>query len=472
MKRRDFIVGAAAGAMSALLRTGRAQSTAPGSVRVTIAPDKVLGPIPADFVGLGYEISSVAEPRLLSANNRKLIQFVRTLGAQGGIRVGGDTSDWAHWSAEGKAVSSPKETVVNQAAIRDLGGFLHQIGWKLIWGLNLGSGSMDEAADEAQAVAAGAGDALDAFEIGNEPDLFAPRHRDRGYGYAEFLREYRQYKQAIRTRLPNAPFAGPDAAVKTDWVEQFAKDEGGDLKLLTHHHYSQGPPRNPSTTIENLLAPRPAFEKMLARLRAASAAARVPYRFCEVNSCFGGGKAGVSDTFASALWVLDLMHTLAAYDCAGINIETGVNQLGFVSHYSPIYPAAEGGFIARPIYYGMLAFAQSARGRRIAVERNPVMANLKVYATIGPDDRIRLTLINKDLTQAVTARVRCPHRGGTVAVSRLLAPSVSSKTEVTFAGATVDSGGRWNAAHREQIRTSGQEFDVDVPAASAAVVEM
>jgi hypothetical protein len=44
----------------------------------------------------------------------------------------------------------------------------------------------------------------------------------------------------------------------------------------------------------------------------------------------------VSDTFAAALWVLDFMFTLALAGCAGVNMETGVDQLGFISYYSPM----------------------------------------------------------------------------------------------------------------------------------------
>ena len=137
--------------------------------------------------------------------------------------------------------------------IEDLGEFLDATGWKLIWDLNLGRGTPQQAAEEAQAVAAAAKDKLLALQIGNEPDLFRRAHRPQDYGYAQFHEEYRRYRDAVRAKLPNAPFAGPDVAVKTDWVTQFAADEGADIKLLTHHYYAEGPPKNPASTIENLL---------------------------------------------------------------------------------------------------------------------------------------------------------------------------------------------------------------------------
>ena len=204
-----------------------------------------------------------------------------------------------------------------------------------------------------------------AFEIGNEPDLF-PRHeghRHTGYGYDDYLREYRTYRDALRKAIPDIAFAGPDAAIATDWVARFAVDEGKDIKLLTHHYYREG--QNPTSTIDKLLHTDPKLAPILAKLRAASESSGVPYRICETNSFSGGGKPGVSDTLAAALWVLDFMFTLASAGCAGVNMETGVNQRGFISSYSPIGDDEQGHYWAAPEYYGMLAFAQSGAGRII-----------------------------------------------------------------------------------------------------------
>ena len=76
-----------------------------------------------------------------------------------------------------------------------------------------------------------AGDRLLAFEIGNEPDLFPGVHRPANYSYADYYAEYRRFKKAIRDKLPNAPFAGPDVIVRADWLEQFAATEAADLEV-------------------------------------------------------------------------------------------------------------------------------------------------------------------------------------------------------------------------------------------------
>ncbi len=177
MHRRNFLLGLPA-LGTALVYGGTSDGSR--SVRIKVDIGRSLGTIPADFMGLGYEISSVARSGLLSAENHTYVQLVRTLGPRGVIRVGGNTSDYSSFDANGQAVSAPKNTVVNEANLRELGAFLEATGWKLIWGLNLGGGSEAEAIEEAQAVSAAVKRKLLAFEIGNEPDLFDRRsaHRE------------------------------------------------------------------------------------------------------------------------------------------------------------------------------------------------------------------------------------------------------------------------------------------------------
>ena len=302
-------------------------------------------------MGLGYEISSVARPGLLSARNATYVQLCRALGSSGVIRVGGNTSDYASYSASAQPLSSPETgpgSVVNAAVLRDLGSFLEATGWKLIWGLNLGRGTIEAAVEEAKAVFAATEPNLFAFEIGNEPDLFQHReiHRKKGYDYKDYLLEYRKFRDALRKSIPGIPLAGPDVAVATPWVLRFARDEGHEVKLLTHHYYREG--QDPISSIDKLLHPDPKLGPMLAELQAASKSSGVPYRICETNSFSGGGKPGVSDRFASALWVLDFMYKLAAAQCGGVNMETGVNQLGFISSYSPIGDDEHGHYVAAP----------------------------------------------------------------------------------------------------------------------------
>ncbi len=470
MNRRDFLA-------NSILATGTLASSsvfaASAQNSVTVRADRSLGTIAPDFMGLGYEISSVARPKLMSRANSVYVQLVRTLGARGVIRIGGNTSDYASYSPNAPAVSSARGTVVNDAVLRDLGGFLEATGWKLIWGLDLGQGSEADAIAQAKAVLSIAGDRLLAFEIGNEPDLFArAKHRKPEYSYEDWLAEYHRYKAALRERFPHIPFAGPDAAGKTDWVTRFAADEGKDAVLLTHHYYREG--QNPSSTIEKLLGADPKLQSQLSRLSAASKSCGLPYRICEVNSFSGGGRPGVSDSMAGALWVLDYMFTLAANGCSGVNMETGVNHLDFISSYSPIGDDEQGHYSAKPEYYGMLAFSLAGKGELLQADIETSSPEVKAYATQPKKGTLALTLINKGAeTSALTVNIVGHIQGKRAAsVIRLSGPAIDAKTGITLGGAEVAPVGTWKATKSDSLQVRNGRLTIELPSASAAIAQL
>jgi hypothetical protein len=481
MNRRKFLTQALGVAQAAIAHSsfaGVLQAVSSGlDARVTLDPTQTLAVIPQDFMGLGYEISSVARPGLLSAQNAVYVQLVKTLGAHGNIRVGGNTADYASYSATGQPQSSPEGkagSVVNDSVLHELGTFLDATGWNLIWALNLGNSTQENAIQEAKAVIAATKGNLLGFEIGNESDLFGHHegHRHTGYDYDAYLREYHSYRDALRKAIPDIVFAGPDAAIATDWVTRFAVDEGKDIKLLTHHYYREG--QNPTSTIDKLLHTDPKLAPILAKLRGAAESSGVPYRICETNSFSGGGKPGVSDTMAAALWVLDFMFILASAGCAGVNMETGVNQLGFISSYSPIGDDEQGHYWAAPEYYGMLAFAQAGAGRIIGSAIDAGGRNIKSYATQPAKERIVLTLVNKepstDAMVVIDAGRSASLRGGSLV--RLTGRSLESKSGINLGGAGVSPNGLWKPALTEDVSGARGRLQVRVPAASATIVTL
>jgi hypothetical protein len=493
MNRRQFIEGFVGlfGLPLGCPGPGSAQPATTKSIRVTIDTRRKLGRIPDDFTGLGYEISSVAMPGLLSAKNRAYVRLVRGLGASGVIRVGGITSDSASFAADAVASSAAKSTVINAANLRELAGFLDAIGWRLIWGLNLGSSDMQNAAEEAVAVKTAVKDKLLAFEIGNEPDDFAGdafnSHRPKNYGYGDYLKEFRAYKAVIRSKLPDAPFAGPDASWATDWVSRFAADEGTDIKLLTRHYYRAGAnnpyldkligsssadyeARRKNNKIDLLMREDTSIRGMLQELSAAASVAHVPFRICEANSFYGGGQPGASDAFVSALWVLDFMWTLAYGGAAGVNMQTGGNHLDFVSYYSPIRNDPNGAVSIGPEYCGMLAFAQAGKGERIALDYDADGMNLTAYAALGDHGHLMVTLINKDQNANADVRITIGDAFQKAAALRLKGLTLDSADNVTLGGSEIAAEGRWQPTEVEPLHTVGGVGEIHVPAASAAIV--
>jgi hypothetical protein len=201
-----------------------------------------------------------------------------------------------------------------------------------------------------------------------------------------------------------------------------------------------------------------------------SHSARLPYRICETNSCFGGGKPGVSDTMAASLWGLDFLFTLAQSNAAGVNLETGINQLGFFSWYSPIAVDSAQLYRAQPLYYGMLAFNLAGHGDRLGLSLDNGGINLTSYAVHSENVGTWLTLVNKEAVRDAHVRAACPGISS-AHVLRLTAPSLSSKDGVTLGGSPVIAG-RWRPRVAEPVRVVGGELEIDVPAGSAALIRM
>jgi hypothetical protein len=174
---------------------------------------------------------------------------------------------------------------------------------------------------------------------------------------------------------------------------------------------------------------------------------------------------------AAALWGLDFMFTLVQFNAAGVNLETGVNHLGFLSYYTPIGIDSGGKFIASPLYYGMLAFGMASRGERVKLTLDAGGLNIKAYAVRSDGGDIWLTLVNKEASRDAQVRAACP---GIAAADllRLTAPSLSSKNGVQLGGSPVTNAGKWAPGPPQPVRVTGGEMELDVPAASAAILRL
>jgi hypothetical protein len=387
------------------------------------------------------------------------------------VRIGGNVSDHTRFVSDGapRVQSEKGTTIINQNVLQEFGDFLRTTGWKAMWGLNLGSGSKEEAVQEALAVHRALGDRLQSLEIGNEVDLL-PRFK----AYESYYEAYQEYNGAIRSAFPQAAFSGPDVAGNMQWAVDFAASECKDLELLTHHYYRTGAHR-PEATIETLLAPDPAFRAKLERLQRTCFEKGIRFRINEVNSFYGGGKPGVSDTFAWALWCLDFMFQLASYGCEGVNLETDINQMAWVSHYSPIFRDAAGQLTARPEYCGMLAFAVAGKGELVKLTASPTDANLSTYATRSAAGSLWVTAVNKDLSRQVTLELVLPPGRSGAEAYRLAASSIESQDQVTLAGAQVSAQGSWSPGPAEEIEVSEADeavASVHVSPASAVLVRL
>lgn len=424
--------------------------------------------VPANFIGLGYEMLSAAQPELLCARDAVYVRLVRNLGSEGVLRFGGIVADFTRYAPVGPVRTEPKNTVVSEASLQQLRGFLNATGWTAIWSVNFGRGTLAEAVAEARAVHRILGPKLTALELGNEVENYGRGShpaRPAGWGFTRYLAEYREWRRAILSAVPGVCFAAPDTAASVAWVEQMAEQARGEVQLLTTHFYL-GDQRK--ATLAQMVQPSADLASRIARLGEISRSSGTPWRMCETNSFFGGGHAGLSDTFAGALWTLNYMLLLAQAGCAGVNLETGVNQLGFLSWYSPIRSDAMGAVTVGAPYYGMLAFAAAGADGAEMLPVESADAEMTAYA-MGRQGRARAAVI---LNWSDVDPVRVSLAGlelHAAEVLRLAAPTLLSKYGVTLGGAAVDGQGRWSPARVERMH--GDELKVD-PVSAVVVRQM
>jgi hypothetical protein len=199
-----------------------------------------------------------------------------------------------------------------------------------------------------------------------------------------------------------------------------------DVILLTGHYYAMGPAGNPDATLEQLAGPNPKLATVHAAgfpvVAEAMKAAGLPFRMSEGNSCWDGGKPGVSDTLASALWCADMMLRFAQMGWCGVNLHGGGS--GF---YTPIAGAPSTGFTRRPEYFG-IQFGESFAGATfLAATLAGAGQDVTAYA-LEHNGRRRVAIINKD-DSLVSVELPSPAGGNAM---KLSGPGLDSKQGTAF----------------------------------------
>jgi hypothetical protein len=494
----------------------------PAPARLTLVPGEPGEAIPLDYTGFSVETIQLADPSFYHPDNHSLIALHRRLAPHGVLRIGGNSSEFCWWKATpdtapptvraagvGRADNwMPQHfTPITPDAVNALRGFLDACGWSCIWGLNFGTGSPDHDAEEAAYVARVLGPRLDHFQIGNEPDFYRnPNNmlRPAGWDFPDYLNEWTAIARAVVARVPDARFGGPDIGSGADWVVRFAREApariGPRLVGLSGHYYAEGPPDSPQATIAHLLAGDPRVAARMDAIMPAARAAGLAFRVTEANSCYRGGKPGMSNALASALWGGDYMLDLAARGCRGVNFHGGPGKTIAASNgdkmpgarsaadmeaarlgtfYSPFAGSPQQGFTARPLFYGMM-LAQAFVGARLVPVRFETGGAVATAYAARTEAGYRIALFNKDEDRDLRVRLdlgaEAPsslRKAGAprTRLWRLTGPSLEATQGVTLAGAEVAPGdAAWSPRTREILDLTADGAVLDLPKASAALL--
>jgi hypothetical protein len=185
-----------------------------------------------------------------------------------------------------------------------------------------------------------------------------------------------------------------------------------------------------------------------------------------------GGKRGVSDTFASALWALDSLFEFARIGVSGVNFHMfpGASYILF----SFRRPGGRWVATVQPEYYGLLLFAQAApAGSHLLSATTLGGPYVHAWATRGRQGTIRVVLINDDRFRRHVVLVRAPRNADDGTVIRLTAPHARSTTGVKLGEQSFGqtSTGRLPAApEQEPIASNHGRYVIVLGRTSAAML--
>jgi hypothetical protein len=494
LARIALVLLAASVAALAVTGCGSTVTKAPARPTFSVTGAAVGHPIGSGFVGLSMEIKALEQyagtnPAAVAPVFLHLIEAIAPEQTPI-LRLGGDSTDWSWWPVAHVARPPGVKFSLTPNWLDVARSVATAVRGKLILGVDLEANNLTVAAAEANAMVDRIGrNSVAALELGNEPELYgtfgwyrsasgeAVPGRPRDYDPAAFVHDY----STFAPHLPDVRLAGPSSGAP-NWLSKLDSflDAEPRVRLVTVHAY----PLKHCTKSKVITAPELLSDQSshglaasVAPYVAVAAAHHEPLRVDEMNGISCGGTRGVSDTFASALWVLDALFEMARTGVTGVNIHTVPNSINEILGPSETGAgqAGAGSMRVHPEFYGMMMFAQAApAGSRLLRLGTATPPGVKVWATRAADGVIHVVVINKRLAKSQFLRLRIAGAGRAAEVEQLRAPSIHSTGGVTLGGQTfgpeTSTGVLSGPASHETVTPSDGSYPVTVPAASATML--
>lgn len=287
---------------------------------------------------------------------------------------------------------------------------------------------------------------IDAFELGNEPDNYLKfGYWPDTYAFPDYAVSVQTWEQGINSLTGGSiPFVAASYA-STPFVKQTKAGLAAGVfspYIVSQHWYLAGYPL-PQLSGDVMLQQYSAVHgpTLYDTLTQAVHKAGLRFRMGETNSIWGGGAAGISNNFTTALWSLDVNFEYLNHGLDGVNWQSSNYTYYELFEFRPVVVNGMTTFPLRsvnPLYYGLLAFSQLAgHGAQLLHVNYQTPWNVKVWATIDPASTVHMAVINKDEGGTGTVQISLPgYSTGTVRYLR--APGWASTNHVTLAGQTFD----------------------------------
>ena len=404
--------------VAGLLFVRGARGTATVSVRPN-ARGRVIGP---SALGLSIEWDSVGAytgppGHRRTALVRMLAGVAHAAHSPLALRIGGDSGDQAWWNPGGRRRPATVLQNVTPRTLGDVAWLARALHAPVTLGLNLAHGDPANALALVRAarrrLPAGA---LEAVEIGNEPDLYTRAHTFRvpghvhrrlrkydRYGAARWMQDTARYLGVLRGGLGPGPLLSVAGFAGSGWWPTLDHALGGPLRgadVVSAHLYALPSCSVPTPRLWWLVSPASSRGRVgtLAPLARIARRRHRPLRVTEVNSAACGGRAGFSERFGSALWLADTLFALQSRGVQQADVHTWQH-----ARYAP-FTIRGNRVVARPGLVGMRAFARAApTGSHLVNASVTSSGGLRSWATADAHGTTRVALI---APFAVRARVR------------------------------------------------------------------
>jgi hypothetical protein len=444
----------------------------PRSIPVTVTFDSrhPLAPVPQDFLGLSFELASLPQVAGYAASGN-LVALLRSLGP-GVLRFGGVSADTrAAWTDRATPLPGWATNAVHAADFRALANLAAESGWHVVLTVGLGHFEPEAAARAVAAAKSALGGWLEAIEVGNEPNAWALHGlRSEPWTFVQYDAQVAAYRSAIEAVAPGIPLAGPDTSGSSAF-ESWGLGEVINQRpaLLTGHHYAMRCNQQPAPTIARLLSPptRQLEEASLLRYGSIAQQGETPFRLDETNNISCGGLAGISNTFASALWAVGYLTRAMTLGVVGVNLHGIPSNCG---GYAPVCaPTAEdlaaGVLRVQPEWYGLLLIRALVGDRPLpTIATSTAQPNVQVTAMLAGDGRLHLVIVDDDPpgARALAVHVRVGHSFGAASMLSLTAPSPGAVSGVRLGGRSASPDGSWTAPRRLP-RAANEHGVINVP---------
>jgi hypothetical protein len=422
-------------------------------LKVDVSSDLVGTALNKGTMGISLEATDLADPDL-SSDNASMVKLLKELD-QPVLRFGGNAVDRRFfWTSTGEAVPADYKgdkthpvKAVGPADLTRLKTLLEAGDAKVTLTVDLGHYNPARAADMVKNASQILGDRLLSITVGNEPNGFVFNDvKTDGYSVDQYVRELKDYANAIYAVAPNVPISGP-GAFDSKWWQPFVDADIPQKKVLTFHHYPlsdcDGNVPQDSPTMANLVS-RTMHDRAIDYQKAALAVGRaagletwIPET--GVSACPGSNET--SRTHASALWAADYALTAAQLGITRVSFHSSLLTCKGGPPLSAIcsagtYPFGNGKMSGRANFYGISMVAELEAGKFLKLGSSGGGLAFS-YALQNADGSTSVVIINEndpEKAEQTSVTLNLPGKPVTGTMTQLSGPSYAAEDQSVIDG--------------------------------------